>query len=74
VVRLSTEEVAVVTAENPTDPFRPQVKIVLDKRGDRVEDPFLANTWERDSRGDYPYSVVEQVDPELLGIDPLTLL
>ena len=74
VVRLSTEEVAVVTAENPTDPFRPQVKIVLDKHGDRVEDPFLANTWERDSRGDYPYSVVEQVDPELLGIDPLTLL
>jgi putative nucleotidyltransferase with HDIG domain len=73
-VRLNTEEVAVVTAEHPSDPFRPQVKIVLDKRGDRIEEPFLANTWERDSRGEYPRAVVEQVDPDLLGLDPLTLL
>src|SRR5438477_4720353 len=42
VVRLNTEEVAVVTAEHPSDPFRPQVKIVMDKRGDRLEEPFLA--------------------------------
>jgi putative nucleotidyltransferase with HDIG domain len=73
-VRLNTEEVAVVTAEHPSDPFRPQVKIVLDSRGERIEEPFLANTWERDSRGEYPRAVVEQVDPELLGLDPLTLL
>jgi hypothetical protein len=39
-----------------------------------VTDPFLANTWERDARGDYSRAVVEQVDPEPLGIDPLTLL
>jgi putative nucleotidyltransferase with HDIG domain len=74
VVRLNTEEVAVVTAEHPSDPFRPQVKIVLDKNGDRIEDPFLANTWERDGRGEYERAVIEQVDPELLGIDPLVLL
>jgi putative nucleotidyltransferase with HDIG domain len=73
-VRLNTDEVGVVTAEHPSDPFRPQVKIVLDTRGDRLEEPFLANTWERDSRGEYPRAVVEQVDPELLGLDPLTLL
>ena len=30
-VRLNTEEVAVVTHEHPTDPFRPQVKILLDR-------------------------------------------
>ena len=31
--RLNTEELAVVTAEHPTDPFRPQVKIVIDSSG-----------------------------------------
>jgi putative nucleotidyltransferase with HDIG domain len=74
VVRLNTEEVAVVTAEHPSDPFRPQVKVVVDRNGDRLEEPFLANTWERDSRGDYPRAVVEQIDPELLPLDPLMLL
>src|SRR6476620_8120096 len=32
-VRLSTDEVAVVTREHPSDPFRPQVKILLDRLG-----------------------------------------
>ena len=73
-VRLNTDEVGVVTAEHPTDPFRPQVKIVMDARGERLEDPILANTWEHDDRGDYPRAVVEAVDPETLGLDPLTLL
>ena len=69
-VRLNTDEVAVVTAEHPSDPFRPQVKIVFDAKGERLEEPFLANTWERDSRGDYPRAVVEQIDPEPLGSIP----
>ena len=47
-VRLNTEELAVVTAEHPTDPFRPQVKIVIDATGAMLEEPLLANTWERD--------------------------
>jgi len=73
-VRLSTEEVGVVTAEHPTDPFRPQVKIVFNEKGERLEDPFLANTWERDSRGEYPRAVVEAIDPDSMELDPLTLL
>ena len=73
-VRLSTEELAVVTAEHPTDPFRPQVQIIMDKSGATLEDPMLANTWERDGRGEHPRAVVEGVDPEPLGIDPLTYL
>jgi HD-GYP domain-containing protein (c-di-GMP phosphodiesterase class II) len=32
-VRLNTDELAVVSAEHPTDPFRPQVKILADKTG-----------------------------------------
>jgi putative nucleotidyltransferase with HDIG domain len=74
VVRLNTEEIAVVTAEHPTDPFRPQVKIVIDGRGDTLDEPMLANTWERDDRGDYPRAVVESIDEEVPGLDPLQYL
>jgi putative nucleotidyltransferase with HDIG domain len=73
-VTLNTDEVGVITAEHPSDPFRPQVKIIFSPRGERLEEPFLANTWERDSRGDYPRAVVEPVDPDSVQIDPLTLL
>jgi len=70
-VRLSTEELGVVTAEHPTDPFRPQVKILVDAKGETLDEPLLANTWERDSRGEHLRAVVEAVDPESAGIDPL---
>jgi putative nucleotidyltransferase with HDIG domain len=70
-VRLNTEELAVVTAEHPTDPFRPQVKIISDATGAHLEEPMLANTWDRDARGEHPRAVVEAVDPESVGIDPL---
>jgi len=73
-VRLNTDELAVVTAEHPNDPFRPQVKIITDKTGAIVEEPLLANTWDRDDRGEQPYAVVEAVDPEATDIDPLTFL
>jgi putative nucleotidyltransferase with HDIG domain len=74
IVRLSTEEVGVVTAEHPEDPFRPQVKILFDSRGEKVEAPTLANTWERDSRGGFPRAVIESVDPDSVELDPLTVL
>jgi len=73
-VRLSTDELAVVTAEHPTDPFRPQVKIIADKNGEFLEEPLLVNTWERDGSSDQARGVVEAVDPEPLNIDPLTYL
>ena len=73
-VRLSKGEIAVVTAEHPSDPFRPQVKIVVDRSGETLDAPLLANTWERDARGEHPYAVVEAVDPESSDIDPLKYL
>ena len=73
-VRLSTDELAIVTAEHPTDPFRPQVKIISDRQGQLLEEPLLANTWERDSRGEQSRAVVEAVDPEEVGIEPLKYL
>jgi putative nucleotidyltransferase with HDIG domain len=74
IVRLNTEEVGVVTAEHPEDPFRPQVKILFDDRGEKLESPWLANTWERDPRGDFPRAVVESVDPDSVELDPLSVL
>ena len=73
-VRLNTEEVGVVTQTHPEDPFRPQVKLVLDARGDRYETPLLTNTWDRDHRGAFPRAVVEAVDGPTVGIDPLAYL
>jgi putative nucleotidyltransferase with HDIG domain len=73
-VRLDKGEIAVVTAEHPTDPFRPQVKILIDPAGDRLEHPMLTNTWERDSRGQHAHAVVEAIDPDATDIDPLTYL
>jgi putative nucleotidyltransferase with HDIG domain len=74
VVRLSTEEIAVVTAEHPADPFRPQVKVVVDRTGAIMETPELVNTWERDARGDHPRAVVEAIDPDDVDFDPLEYL
>jgi putative nucleotidyltransferase with HDIG domain len=73
-VRLSTDELAVVTAEHPTDPFRPQVKIISNRKGEMLDEPVLANTWERDGVGEHSRAVVEAVDPESAGIDPLQYL
>jgi putative nucleotidyltransferase with HDIG domain len=74
IVRLNTEEIGVVTAEHPEDPFRPQVKILFEAGGARLESELLVNTWERDSRGAFPKAVVESVDPDAVEVDPLTVL
>jgi putative nucleotidyltransferase with HDIG domain len=73
-VRLNTDQIGVVTHEHPTDPFRPQVKIVRDREGQELEEALLVNTWEPDGRGDYTIAVVEAVDPEAVGIDPLAYM
>jgi putative nucleotidyltransferase with HDIG domain len=70
-VRLQGDEIGVVTHEHPADPFRPQVKLIRDRTGQPFEEPMLVNTWEPDGRGDYTWAVVEAVDPDAAGIDPL---
>jgi hypothetical protein len=74
IVRLNTEEIGVVTAEHPEDPFRPQVKLIMDPKGQKLETPLLTNTWDRDVRGEFPRAVVEAVDSQQVGIDPLGYL
>jgi hypothetical protein len=50
------------------------VKILYGARGEQLEAAILANTWERDSRGEFPRAVVESVDPDSVEIDPLSVL
>jgi len=73
-VRLNTDELAIVTAEQPNDPFRPQVKVITNRVGETLDQPELVNTWERDSRGEQPRAVIEAVDPDSVGVDPLSYL
>lgn len=73
-VRLNTAELAVVTREHPEDPFRPQVKLVRDSEGHAYEQDMLANTWERDARGEFPLAIIEAVDPQEAGVDPLVYI
>jgi putative nucleotidyltransferase with HDIG domain len=73
-VRLNTEELAVVTQTHPEDPFRPQVKLITDSKGEKLEAPLLTNTWDRDARGEFRRAVVEAVDASQVGIDPLGYL
>ena len=73
-VRLNTEEIGVVTQTHPEDPFRPQVKLIIDSKGEKLETPLLTNTWDRDVRGEFPRAVVEAVDGQQVGIDPLGYL
>jgi len=74
VVRLNTEELGVVTQTHPDDPFRPQVKLIVNGKGETLETPLLTNTWDRDARGEFPRAVVEAVDGQQVGIDPLSYI
>ncbi len=70
-VRLESDEVAVVTHEHPSDPFRPRVKVLLDRGGVALEAPEIVDTWQFDFR---KRGVVEAVNPETVGVDPLAFL
>jgi hypothetical protein len=48
--------------------------VLFDTFGDPLESPVLANTWERDGRGEFPRAVVESIDPDTVELDPLTVL
>ena len=71
-VRLKTGETGVVTAEHATDPFRPTVKVLIDADGHQVERLWIVDTADHDEQGRHPYSVLEAVASEGLGLDPLS--
>jgi putative nucleotidyltransferase with HDIG domain len=73
-VRLNTGGVAIVIKTYAPDPYRPQVRMLFDRDGNRLERPYEINLWDAAGNDDLPLSVIAPVDPAEFGIDPLTLL
>ena len=73
-VRLDTNEIAVVRKIHAPDPYRPQVRVLFNRAGARVELPYDLNLWEVEPGQDLPSSVVAPLDPAAYQIDPLTLM
>jgi putative nucleotidyltransferase with HDIG domain len=73
-VRLTTGEVAVVVKAYAPDPYRPQVKMIFDAAGGRIERPYEVNLWESTEGETEPRSIATPLDPVPFGIDPLELL
>src|SRR5215510_2545694 len=66
-VRLNTGEVAVVIKVHAPDPYRPQVRVLIDRSGKRLELPYEITLWESVAEnGDpqRPNSVVAPLDPK----------
>jgi hypothetical protein len=75
-VKLSTNEVAVVLRIHAPDPHRPRVRVLFNADGARLDLPFERNLWEPqgDRSSETLESVVSPVDPGDYRIDPLTFL
>ena len=71
-VRLDSQEIAVVLKTYAPDPYRPGVRVLVGRDGARLERPFDVNLWE--AREGEPQSIQAPLDPAAHGIDPLTYL
>jgi putative nucleotidyltransferase with HDIG domain len=72
-VRLNTGEVAVVTRVHAPDPYRPRVRVIIDRAGNRLDLPIERNLWEaRDEAAED--SILAPLEPAEFGIDPLNFL
>jgi hypothetical protein len=72
-VRLNTGEVAVVLKINAADPYRPQVRVLFDREGNRLPLAYDVNLWEA-TGPEHPGSIVAPLDAVDYQIDPLALI
>ena len=73
-VRLNTGEVAVVKNVYAPDPYRPQVRVLIDRDARRLELPYELNLWEPTDDPQRPSAVVAPLDPADYPFDPLLLM
>ena len=73
-VKLNTGEVAIVRQVHAPDPYRPEVRVLFDKAGTRIEVPYDLSLWEAQPEAGVPSAVIAPVDPATYELDPLTLL
>ena len=73
-VRLNTGEVAVVINVYAPDPYRPHVRVLVDREGKRLDLPYELNLWETSEDPQRPASIVAPLDPAGYQFDPLLLM
>jgi putative nucleotidyltransferase with HDIG domain len=73
-VRLNTGEVAVVMKVYAPDPYRPHVRVLVNKEGKRLDITYDLNLWEKQEDPERPSSIVAPVDPAGYSFDPLLLM
>ena len=71
-VRLDSGEIAVVVRTYAPDPYRPRVRVIMNKEGAKLDRPYDLNLWESDEG--QPTTVQAPLDPAVYQIDPLTYL
>ena len=75
-VKLDSDEIAVVLQVHAPDPYRPKVRVLFGQDGTRLELPRDMNLWEVDpeTRGDRASSVIAPLNPADYGVDPLSFI
>jgi putative nucleotidyltransferase with HDIG domain len=73
-VRLDTEEVAIVLQVHAPDPYRPKVRVLFAADGTRLEIPRDINLWETETSQGRGSSVIAPLDPAAYEIDPLSFI
>jgi putative nucleotidyltransferase with HDIG domain len=71
-VRLHSGEIAVVLRAHAPDPYRPRVRVLMDKDDMALPDPIEINLWEMPE--DQDNAIQSPLDPVEYGIDPLLQL
>jgi putative nucleotidyltransferase with HDIG domain len=73
-VKLSSNEIAVVLRVHAPDPYRPKVRILFDEGGSRLDLPYERNLFENLPQAPAPPTVVAPLNPAEYGIDPLNFM
>jgi putative nucleotidyltransferase with HDIG domain len=73
-VRLNTGDVAVVMNVYAPDPYRPHVRVLIDRDGKRLELTYEVNLWETVEDPERPSSIVAPLDAADYQFDPLLLM
>ena len=73
-VKLDTDEIAIVLQVHAPDPFKPKVRVLFGADGNRLELPRDVNLWESEAGGRRASSVIAPLDPADYGVDPLSFI
>jgi putative nucleotidyltransferase with HDIG domain len=72
-VKLTSNEIAVVLKVHAPDPYRPKVRVLFDESGARLDLPFERNLFDSDAHTASP-TIVAPLNPAEYGIDPLNFM